>query len=78
MPEFAVVVLEFMKTHQMWAAPIVFLLAFGESLAIFALILPASIILWGVGNENADTDARLAFMAALAHAAKRATAEAAA
>ncbi len=32
----------------------------------------ASIILWGVGNENADTDARLAFMAALAHAAQEA------
>lgn len=49
MPEFAVVVLDFIKAHQVWAAPIVFLLAFGESLAIFALILPASIILWGVG-----------------------------
>ena len=31
----------------------------------------ASIILWGVGNENADTDARLAFMADLAATAKR-------
>ena len=30
----------------------------------------ASIILWGVGNENADTDARLAFMSRLAHLAK--------
>lgn len=32
----------------------------------------ASIILWGIGNENADTDARLAFMAALARAAREA------
>jgi beta-glucuronidase len=32
----------------------------------------ASVILWGVGNENADTDARLHFMAALAAAAKAA------
>ncbi|MCA3263083.1 MAG: glycoside hydrolase family 2 [Telmatospirillum sp.] len=32
----------------------------------------ASAILWGVGNENADTDARYRFMAALADAAKRA------
>jgi beta-glucuronidase len=32
----------------------------------------ASIILWGVGNENADTDARLAFMAELARAARAA------
>lgn len=32
----------------------------------------ASIILWGVGNENADTDARLHFMAELARAARQA------
>ena len=31
----------------------------------------ASVILWGVGNENADTDARLAFMADLAQTARR-------
>ncbi|MBL8588802.1 MAG: hypothetical protein JNK46_09760 [Methylobacteriaceae bacterium] len=31
----------------------------------------ASIVIWGVGNENADTDARLAFMADLAATAKR-------
>jgi beta-glucuronidase len=31
----------------------------------------ASVILWGVGNENADTDDRLAFMAELAATAKR-------
>jgi beta-glucuronidase len=31
----------------------------------------ASVIIWGVGNENADTDARLAFMADLAETAKR-------
>jgi len=30
----------------------------------------ASVILWSVGNENADTDARLAFMAALAETAR--------
>lgn len=30
----------------------------------------ASVILWGVGNENADTDARLSFMATLAATAK--------
>ncbi len=32
----------------------------------------ASVILWGVGNENADTDARYAFMARLAQAARAA------
>ncbi len=31
----------------------------------------ASVIIWGVGNENADTDARLAFMGELAATAKR-------
>ncbi|MCZ8373782.1 MAG: glycoside hydrolase family 2 [Beijerinckiaceae bacterium] len=31
----------------------------------------ASVILWGIGNENADTDARLAFMVELARTAKR-------
>ncbi len=30
----------------------------------------ASVIIWGVGNENADTDARYAFMSRLAHAAR--------
>ena len=30
----------------------------------------ASVIIWGVGNENADTDARYEFMAALAKTAK--------
>jgi beta-glucuronidase len=32
----------------------------------------ASIVLWGVGNENADTDARFQFMAKLADAARNA------
>jgi beta-glucuronidase len=32
----------------------------------------ASVILWGVGNENADTDARYAFMSRLAAAARAA------
>jgi beta-glucuronidase len=32
----------------------------------------ASVVLWGVGNENADTDARLSFMSRLAATAKRA------
>jgi beta-glucuronidase len=32
----------------------------------------ASVIIWGVGNENADTDARYRFMASLAETARRA------
>ncbi len=49
MPEFAQSVLEFIKAHQAWAAPIVFALAFAESLAFVALLVPATVILWGVG-----------------------------
>lgn len=32
----------------------------------------ASVVIWGVGNENADTEARLSFMAGLARAAREA------
>ncbi|MBL8669338.1 MAG: glycoside hydrolase family 2 [Alphaproteobacteria bacterium] len=32
----------------------------------------ASVVIWGVGNENADTDARYRFMSSLAEAARRA------
>jgi beta-glucuronidase len=32
----------------------------------------ASVIIWGVGNENADTDSRLGFMSRLAEAARQA------
>jgi membrane protein DedA with SNARE-associated domain len=36
-------IVEFIKAHQDWAAPIVFVLAFGESLAFISLLLPAAI-----------------------------------
>jgi membrane protein DedA with SNARE-associated domain len=36
-------IVAFVKANQIWAAPIVFLLAFGESLAFISLVLPA----WG-------------------------------
>jgi membrane protein DedA with SNARE-associated domain len=36
-------VAEFVRDHQAWAAPIVLLLAFGESLAFISLLIPA----WG-------------------------------
>ena len=41
--------LAFIETHQAWAAPIVFVLAFGESLAFFSLLLPATVLLVGIG-----------------------------
>jgi membrane protein DedA with SNARE-associated domain len=34
---------DFVRDHQIWAAPIVLLLAFGESLAFISLVIPA----WG-------------------------------
>lgn len=37
--------LHLVSTHQGWAAPIVFILAFGESLAFISLLLPATVIL---------------------------------
>ena len=42
-------ILEFVKEHQTWAPLIVGLLAFGESLAIVSLFVPATFALVGVG-----------------------------
>lgn len=49
MPSIVETTLELVKAHQEWAVPIVFLLAFGESLAFVSLLIPATIILWGIG-----------------------------
>ena len=43
MEDFARALAEFVRDHQAWAAPIVFVLAFGESLAFISLVFPA----WG-------------------------------
>jgi membrane protein DedA with SNARE-associated domain len=40
---------EFVRVHQQWAAPVVFALAFGESLAFISLLLPAWAALVGIG-----------------------------
>lgn len=40
--------LEFIRANQAWAAPVVFLLAFGESLAVISVLLPATAILFGI------------------------------
>ncbi len=42
-------ILDFVRLHQDFAAPLVFVLAFGESLAVISLLLPATVILWGIG-----------------------------
>jgi membrane protein DedA with SNARE-associated domain len=43
-------VLEFIRANQAWAAPLVFLLAFGESLAVVSLLLPATAILFALSG----------------------------
>ncbi|EOD2821464.1 DedA family protein [Providencia stuartii] len=42
-------VTEFTREHEIWALPIIFFLAFGESLAFLSLLLPATVILLGLG-----------------------------
>jgi membrane protein DedA with SNARE-associated domain len=42
-------IIEFVKAHQGWAPVVVFLLAFGESLAFISLVLPAWAALIGIG-----------------------------
>ena len=42
-------VVEFVRDHEAWAAPIVFALAFGESLAFISLLIPAWAALVGIG-----------------------------
>ncbi len=41
--------IDFVRVHEAWAIPIVFILAFGESLAFLSLLLPATVILLGLG-----------------------------
>ena len=43
-------VIAFVRTHEAWAAPVVFALAFGESLAFLSLLLPATVILLAIGG----------------------------
>lgn len=47
---FVTATLEFVRANQAWAAPIVFFLAFGESLAVVSLLLPATAILFALSG----------------------------
>jgi membrane protein DedA with SNARE-associated domain len=47
--EYSQLVIDFVRAHHMWAAPIVFALAFGESLAFISLLIPAWAALVGIG-----------------------------
>jgi membrane protein DedA with SNARE-associated domain len=46
---YASIIIEFVKAHREWAPVVVFLLAFGESLAFISLLLPAWAALLGIG-----------------------------
>src|SRR6476469_6875854 len=47
--EFGRHVIDFVREHQAWAAPMVFALAFAESLAFLSLVVPAWAVLVGIG-----------------------------
>jgi membrane protein DedA with SNARE-associated domain len=47
--QYAQMVIDFVREHQAWAAPIVFALAFAESLAFISLLIPAWAALVGIG-----------------------------
>jgi membrane protein DedA with SNARE-associated domain len=42
-------IVEFVRMHEAWAAPLAFVLAFGESLAFLSLLVPAWAALIGIG-----------------------------
>jgi len=46
---FAQYVIDFVREHHLWGPPIVFALAFGESLVFVSLFIPAWAILVGIG-----------------------------
>ncbi|MCC6719286.1 MAG: DedA family protein [Acetobacteraceae bacterium] len=48
--DFVHAALAFIRENQAWAAPMVFALAFGESLAVISLLLPATAILFAVSG----------------------------
>ncbi len=43
-------VIELVRSHSAWAAPIVFALAFCESFAFVSLLVPATVILFAIGG----------------------------
>ena len=47
--EIVTLITDFTREHEVWAWPIIFFLAFGESLAFLSLLLPATVILLGLG-----------------------------
>ena len=52
-------VVTFVREHESWAAPIAFLVAFGESFCFFSLLLPGTAILVGVAGLLAASGVEL-------------------
>ena len=50
MQDFAGATIAFIQNHEAWAAPIVFALSFCKSFAFVSLVVPATVILFGVGG----------------------------
>jgi len=50
MEAYAAQLVDFVKVHQVWAAPIVFALCFAESLAFISLLIPAWAALVAIGT----------------------------
>ena len=48
-PEALIPVIDFIRANQGWGPFVVFVLAFAESLAFFSLLVPATVLLWGIG-----------------------------
>jgi membrane protein DedA with SNARE-associated domain len=51
-------IVDFVRTHEAWAAPVVFAFAFGESLAFLSLIVPGWALLVGIGALIGTGDIR--------------------
>ncbi len=52
---FIAAVIEFTRVHQYWMPVVIFLLAFGESLALISLFIPATVILMGLSVLIGET-----------------------
>lgn len=48
--EYSDAIVSFVRDHREWAAPIMFVLAFGESIAFVSLVLPFWVMLVGIGT----------------------------
>jgi membrane protein DedA with SNARE-associated domain len=54
--QYSQIILDFVREHRQWAAPIVLVLAFGESLAFVSLLLPFWVMLVGFGAVVGSSD----------------------